>query len=185
MKRPDVVVVDDFLDDPDSIRALALRQKFVPSDWHKGKRSEPCYATVDPASFERLLGRKIDDWKKHGMNARFQICVSGDPIVYHSDLQSHAAVLFLTPNAPLEAGLSLWKSKLTGLRRPDGDAVAVARTYEGNLLDPTKWELADKIGNVYNRLVLWDAQMIHSASCYFGNTLEDGRLFQIFFFDAV
>jgi hypothetical protein len=44
-------------------------------------------------------------------------------------------------------------------------------------------ELVDKIGNVYNRLVIFDAKLIRSASCYFGNNDNNCRLFQMFFFD--
>ena len=39
----------------------------------------------------------------------------------------------------------------------------------------------DKIGNIYNRLILFDAKSIHAASEYFGNYKENGRLFQLFF----
>ena len=39
-------------------------------------------------------------------------------------------------------------------------------------------------GNVFNRLVIFDARLIHSAGDYFGHNIETGRLFQMFFFDA-
>jgi len=185
MTKPEVIVVDNYLSDPDLVRSLALRQTFAESMWHKGKRSEPHYGTVDPTDLEKYLGLRIDDFRKHGMNSRFQLCLSGEQIVYHSDLQSYAAILFLTPNAPIEAGVSFWRSKITGLRFPSSDSALTAKTYEGNLLDPTKWELVDRIGNIYNRLVIWNGQLVHSPSAYFGTDLQNGRLFQIFFFDAV
>ena len=50
--------------------------------------------------------------------------------------------------------------------------------------DMTKWELVDRIGNVYNRLVLYRADLFHSSLDYFGNSKEDGRLFQTFFFSS-
>ena len=49
--------------------------------------------------------------------------------------------------------------------------------------DATKFELVDSIGNVFNRLFIFDAQHIHAASQYFGTNKEDSRLFHIFFFD--
>ena len=49
---------------------------------------------------------------------------------------------------------------------------------EYNLTHPDNWELVDKVGAVYNRLVLWDAKMIHSASQYG----DKERLVQLFFF---
>jgi hypothetical protein len=56
-------------------------------------------------------------------------------------------------------------------------------TFAKGNLDSTEFDVVDRIGNVYNRLFLFDAQFIHSASEYFGNSKENGRLFQIFFFD--
>jgi hypothetical protein len=50
-------------------------------------------------------------------------------------------------------------------------------------LDSTPFDQVDVVGNVYNRLVLFDAQLIHAAPLYFGNTLQNSRLFQLFFFD--
>lgn len=49
---------------------------------------------------------------------------------------------------------------------------------EYNLTHPDNWQLVDKVGAVYNRLVLWDAKMIHSASQYG----DKERLVQLFFF---
>ena len=37
---------------------------------------------------------------------------------------------------------------------------------------------------MFNRLVIWDAHLIHSATDYFGHSPETGRLFQMFFFDS-
>jgi hypothetical protein len=62
----------------------------------------------------------------------------------------------------------------------DGESNIV---FQNGFLDPTQFDVVDVIGNVYNRLVLFDAQFIHAASCYFGNNISNGRLFQLFFFD--
>lgn len=184
MSRQIITVIDDFLDDPDAHRALALRQQFVPSDYHKGCRSIERFLDFPYERIERAAGLKIDEWPRHGMNGRFQFCTAQDPIVYHADTQTHAATLYLTPGAPVEAGLSLYRSRVTGVRRAPKSAGVSARTFDGNLYDPTKWELVDRIGNIYNRLVIWDAALIHAPTCYFGDTIENARLFQMFFFDA-
>jgi hypothetical protein len=55
--------------------------------------------------------------------------------------------------------------------------------FKNGFLDSTEFEMVDTVGNVYNRIVLFDAKMIHAASCYFGTNLQNGRLFQLFFFD--
>jgi len=50
--------------------------------------------------------------------------------------------------------------------------------------DMTKWDLVDSIGNVYNRLVLFNSMRYHMSMDYFGDNKENGRLFQVFFFST-
>ena len=82
--------------------------------------------------------------------------------------------------------------KIKGYRRPaqeqDGLTKEEANSindliFGGNLLDKTAWELVDVIGNVYNRLAIWDSHLLHAASCYFGTELKNSRLFHMYFFD--
>ncbi len=183
-RLPELVIVDDFLASPDAFRKLALDQAYTKMG-SAGRRSAiRFHSSIDVTVFEALLQRKILDWEEQPINGRFQICTSEDPIVYHSDTQSHAGIIFLTPDAPVESGLTLVRSRRTGRRRSPGDAATASATFDGALLDSTAWETIDKIGNVYNRLVLWDARLIHSASCYFGTKPDDSRLFWMFFFNA-
>jgi hypothetical protein len=180
----DLVIVDDFLPDPDATRALALDQVFTKMGSAGRRSAERFHHLVNTTVFERLLSRVILDWEDQPINGRFQICTAEDPIVYHADDQSHAAIIFLTPNAPVESGLTLVRSRRTDIRRSSSNQVVNTETFDGAHFDSTKWETVDKIGNVYNRLVLWDARLIHAASCYFGTKPDDARLFQMFFFNA-
>jgi hypothetical protein len=93
-------------------------------------------------------------------------------------------LLFLTPNAPPQTGTTFYRSKNTGKKKIFDDAENSV-VFKNGYLDSTEFEVVDVVGNVYNRLVLFDAKMFHAASNYFGKTLENGRLFQIFFFDLV
>jgi hypothetical protein len=55
-----------------------------------------------------------------------------------------------------------------------------------NILHGDNWELVDRVGAIYNRLVIWDAKIIHSASSYEGLVSDDpkkSRLVQLFFFN--
>jgi hypothetical protein len=177
--------VDDFLSDPDAVRRIALAEPFVKTH-SAGLRTERQFLHLAPyrERFEGLLGRHLTNWDDNDANGRFQLCVATDAVPYHTDTQSMAGVLFLTPNAPIVAGLSLLRGHLTGLRRRSADPRLMAMTYGGGAeFDRARWEEVDRIGNVYNRLVLFDAQLAHGASAYFGGTKEDGRLFQNFFFN--
>jgi hypothetical protein len=175
------IVVDNFYKNPDDIRNFALSCQFNehPS-YHKGKRTDEVYRCNGlKQKFEELLGKKIKNWEHYGTNGCFQYCIAGEQLVYHSDLQQYAGLLFLTPDAPPECGTSFYRSKGTKKMKVDN----YENTFPTGHYDSTKFEMVDPVGNVYNRLVLFDAQLIHSASCYFGNNKENGRLFQLFFFD--
>src|SRR5687767_8542267 len=97
--RPGVLVLDDFYQDPDAVRAFGLAQEFQPNPLHhKGQRSKSRFLfPYLKERFESLLGLKIPNWEGHGFNGVFQFCVEDDPLVYHSDHQKWAGVLYLTP----------------------------------------------------------------------------------------
>ena len=109
--------------------------------------------------------------------------MAGEQIVYHYDLQEYAAIIFLTPDAPPGTGTNTYRSKVTGELNITS-ITDINMVFRNGFLDPTQFDLVDKIGNVYNRLLIFDAKLIHSASCYFGNNDNNCRLFQMFFFDV-
>lgn len=182
---PHLLVVDSFYKNPDLIREFALSQSFSENNqYYKGKRSVPHLFHSIKEEFERLLNVKIADWMSQAANGMFQITSEKDPLVWHSDTQDYAAAIYLTPDAD-NMGTSFWKDKTHGCRRPPTHSLEnksselTNQVYtQYNITHPDNWELVDRIGAVYNRLVLWDAQLIHSASMY--GTKE--RLVQLYFF---
>ena len=182
---PELVVVDNFYSNPLDVRKLALEQNFEPDlRYHKGNRTQKRFLPQGMKQvFESLLGSKISKWVEHGYNGVFQFCTAEDPIVYHSDMQSYAAVVYLTPDAPCNTGTSFYKSKRTGDRKSYARTEKHGEIYKGGFYDGTQFELVDTVGNIFNRLVIWDSRMIHSATTYFGTEKSDSRLFHIFFFD--
>ena len=186
-----LMVVDNFYKDPDFIREYAINNlKFSNSDYHRGKRSERFLLNGTKEKLEEILGRKIINWNHSSYaNGVFQYCTSYDPIVYHIDTQTFAGAIFLTPNAPLDSGTATYRSKITGATRFEDFGEDYNKTFLGvsdefNFYDNTNFELVDKVANVYNRLVMWDAKTIHAASNYFGDAINNARFFQLFFFDV-
>jgi hypothetical protein len=179
---PSFIVIDNFYSEPDKIRNFALKQEFFPDlKRHKGKRSATFRFEGLKERFEVLLGRNIHHWEKYGTNGCFQYCIAEDLPVYHHDMQQYAGVLFLTPDAPIKSGTQFFRSRHTKkMKVPSEDHSTV---FRNGFYDSTEFESVDTVGNVYNRLVLFDAQLIHAAPVYFGNSKENGRLFQLFFFD--
>lgn len=202
-RPPHMLIIDRFYQNPDEIREIALEQKFVTNKkFYKGQRTEERFLwPFLKEEFERLLGLRITDWMNQRANGCFQITNYKDPLVWHSDRQDYAAAIYLTPDAPIGAGTSFWRDRKHGCRRPSNHPLETDRfpddatrntvlgdVYNGHsILNPEGWELVDKVGAVYNRLVIWDAQLIHSASSYEGlsdATADKSRLVQLFFFSV-
>jgi glycosyltransferase involved in cell wall biosynthesis len=176
-------IVDNFYNNPDQIRNFALSQVEFKEDlrWYKGLRSTTTYRPKGlKEAFEHIIGERIKDFEQ-GWNGCFQITRAHDPQVYHYDQQTWAAMIYLTPNAPLESGTRLHQSKINDARHStDMDA---DKAFSGGFYDSNKFHIVDSAGNLYNRLVIMDARCIHSAGPYFGQNEQDGRLTHLFFFD--
>ena len=188
-----LAVVDNFYKDPDAVREYVIANlTFNSSGYHKGERSQERFILNGTKErFEEILGRKVINWEHpEYANGRFQFCVKDDPIVYHVDNQMFAGVVFLSPDAPLNAGTATFKSKITGATRfEEFDTPEFITTFKGygdevNFYDNSSLEVVDKVSNVYNRLVLWDAKTIHAATEYYGDDIRNSRFFQLFFFDV-
>jgi glycosyltransferase involved in cell wall biosynthesis len=182
--KPRLWIVDDFYADPYAVREFALQQEFEPNlNYYKGSRTKEQYIVPGTKeAFEKIIGKKITNWTEtHGMCGRLQYCTAEDALVYHCDGQTLAGMVYLTPDADFSCGTSLYAHKKTGLRNEND--FEDTNVFEGGFYDKSKFELVDTAGNVFNRLVLFDAKCIHSANEYFGTTKENSRLFHLFFFD--
>ena len=194
--NPNLIVIDNFYKNPDEIRDYALKLNYEPPENHGavGYRSESGRKILDGTKelFEKLLhksilnGNSIGEWN-YSTNGCFQWCNASVPIVYHSDSQQYAGIIYLTPDAPPNTGTSFFRHKKYKLR--NSEIFSKSDWYESDLkykephLDKTQWEIVDSIGNVYNRLVIFNAQQIHGVTEYFGEDINNSRLFQLFFFN--
>jgi hypothetical protein len=194
--KPELIVVDNFYENPDKVRDFALRQEFKADErYHKGNRTQKSYIpswTKD--EFSRLLNKQVSAFV--GATGVFQYCVAKDNVVYHYDTQEYAAMVYLTPNAPLQTGTQTFRSKLTGLYTAatdaDVDRLGMSKqeidkkSFNGNnFYDRHNMELVDSVANVYNRCVIFNARALHAATSYFGDTKENSRLFHLYFFNCV
>ena len=190
-----LIVVDNFYANPDLIREWAMSEiEYSPSNYHKGERATSRFI-VDGTKerLEEIIGKPIYNWNHDSYaNGIFQFCTADQPIVYHVDNQTYAGMVYLTPEAPARTGTSFYRSKVTKDYKFD-DARRSTQAYvdaftgnskEMNFYDGTHFEKIDEVGNVYNRLVLFDAKNIHAATEYFGDAIDNARFFHMFFFDV-
>ena len=177
-----IFVIDNFYKNPDKVRKFALEQEYVEDlRYYKGLRSLKNFDIPDGKRFfESIIGEEITDY--HG--GQFQITSADNPQVYHNDTQRWAAIVYLTPYAPTQAGTRTHISLRNGLR--DGFNTTEEQRdeiFSTGFYDSTQFDIVDVIGNVYNRLVIFDGHLIHSAGPYFGDSMWNGRLIHLFFFN--
>lgn len=179
-----VYIVDNFYSDPDYVREYALSLDYYEGPEYIGRRTREQHLFPGlKSTFERIMGQPITKWEDHKMNGRFQWNMAGDPLVYHSDDQRWAGMIYLTPDAPAWSGTRSHKHRASGIHHVRGvspDIVYNQHTF----LDESPYDVCDVFGNVFNRLVIFDGRLIHSAGGYFGYEKSNARLWHMFFFDS-
>ena len=176
----ELVIADNFYNNVDSVREFALAQPFDVVGNYPGARTKPFINDTVKDAISKLVEATgpVTNWHEEcGFTGAFQLCTANDRTWIHADsFNTWAGVCYLTPNAPVSGGTSLYRHKATGNREK------VDVDYES--YDYTKWEEVDRIGNIYNRIILYRGNMFHASVDYFGSNMQDGRLFQTFFFDT-
>ena len=186
------IIIDNFLDDPDSVRRDALSLDFdLIQESVPGVRTSATlvgdHQTEVETKIKTILGREIVwDWTQASF--KFQSCQEGTETWIHKDSQKQgqgewAGVLFLTPNPNHDAGTAVYLDRdicyqyfMSHGMDPN---TSIEEFNHGSVIDMGA-------GNVYNRLVLYRGKLLEHSSILpgFGNTLETSRLTQTFFFDV-
>lgn len=194
-------MLDGALPDPDGVRArLLARTDWVqgapvrPESW-PGQRTKPALDDAELAPLCAWAARQLGAKKVRGPDRPdtdhncAQLVGAGESSVRpHTDARSlcaYAGVLYLTPGLPADCGTSFFRMRL-----PDG-------RLGGNTLPPGVENLVQALGTRhvplelfveevrvearYNRLILYPADLIHSATRYCGRTREEKRLTTVFF----
>ncbi len=185
------IIIDDFYKNPDEVRAFALAQEFSQHGNYPGQRTRPFLAENVKNSISDIIrpyAGEVTSWGDNSTGS-FQYTTARDRSWIHSDdTTDWAAVLYLTPNAPISAGTGIFKHKETGVNRWRSSEHTDSENSQApgvlHSQDFTKWEMVDRLGNVYNRMVLYKGDLFHVSLDYGGNDKEDGRLFQVFFFNT-
>ena len=180
--------VDNFWEDPYKVREYALSQVYWDKD-HGGVgwRTRKQFSLPGvKEKFESIMDMKITNWMEtYSICGVFQAGYAGTPNVYHMDSQKYAAMIYLTPDAPYQAGTKVVANKKTRLFHiSQSDNLSDFFPNQETFTDGTLFEDIDVFGNVFNRLVIFDSKCIHTACDYFGHSINTGRLWQMYFFDA-
>lgn len=192
--QSELLIIDNFYSEPYSVLEYLKTQEFYPDYGnHPGVRTKENFdPTVKNALQSALysIAGEITSWEEMQYNTCFNVCTAEDRTWIHADCYNDwAAVVYLTPNAPIESGTGLFRHKETGLfAAPRLDNGELDHKWVNKLnedaRDWTKWEMVDYVANKFNRLVTYRGDLYHSAINYFGKDFNDARIHQTFFFNT-
>jgi hypothetical protein len=201
-----VTIIENFYENPDAIRSFALAQKYT--FCHERQNLEYVYPgsrTKDVFDLDSVLHEKICkkmvsvfhnseyDYMRWAISTNFQSVTDEykDGVIHTDQNTVFAAVLYLTPDAPLNSGTSLFKPN------KKFDEKKYLQALEENdrkfrvgeiVMDTSYHDMFDEIvrvNNVYNTLILYEGSHYHAANQFFGKSMMDSRLAQVFFINKI
>ena len=191
--RVNTLIVDDFYQNVDEVRDFVLNQEFDVRGNYPGQRTKSFandHLKEHLNTLIRPFAGEITYWSDDEYNGAYQYTTQYERSWIHADsTTTWAALVYLTPDAPISGGTGLFRHKRTGLESapilPNGerDDKLLDSIYVDSQ-DLTKWEMTDRLANKYNRLVMYRGDLFHMSLDYFGTNKENGRLFQTFFFST-
>lgn len=178
----EIVVVDNFYNNPVDVRNYAFMQQFDVAGNYPGFRTKSVLNTSMQDTIQRIIrphGGNVTNWNSTGAGytGAYQYCTVNDKTWIHADIyNTWSGVCYLTPIAPLNSGTAFYRHKKS-----------FQRNYIDNFFDGSNyddWEEVDYVANIFNRLILFKGSLFHAAKNYFGTDLVSSRLIQVFFFDT-
>jgi hypothetical protein len=192
-----LISIDNFYDDPDSVRNIALSTeyyedkksqgyKFGNAPW-PGKMSKKPYSPdwVD-AKISKLLNKNLRQMRQLDSGC-FRISKEGtiSANILHADSPNgsyYAAVLYLTKNKEDTPGTLFYKQKSTGSDQALNEEHLKSIVVNNEFNDLSKWVVHTVSNIVYNRLLIYPANKFHGIGPVFGDSDNTGRLVQLFNF---
>lgn len=187
------LTIDNFYVNPMEVREFALKQDYAVRGNFPGMRTIPFLNDSTKEKIREILRPFAGEvtWWGDEYTGSFQYTTALDRSWIHADSTTDwAGVCYLTPDAPVSAGTGIFKHKKTGWMNYDYKQSSIDPNYDkgapsgDDMQDYTKWELVDRIGNIFNRLIMYRADNYHVSLDYFGKDINDGRLFQVFFLNT-
>ena len=201
-----VAIIENFYKNPDAIRKFALVQKFtyckdVPNIEYvyPGGRTQDL-SLIDKTLFDKICTKLVSVFHNAEHDTmRWLITTSFQSVgeefsqgVIHTDHNTvFAGVLYLMPDAPLNGGTSLFRKNKTFDEAKYQQALDDndVRFKAGEIaMDTSYHRMFDEIvrvNNVYNTLIIYEGRHFHAANRFFGKTLKDSRLAQVFFINKI
>ena len=189
-----LIVIDNFYDNPTEVRNFALKLDYEAHPHHPGFRTKKQYITDHYDKFKEYFKSfgAIDVIETTESSGTFQYNTANDYSWIHTDspvenYEAWAGIVYLSPESPYSAGTGFYKFRDGTILRDESlllDNVTTIKTY-GRNFNTNDWTLVSNVGNIFNRLILFRSDQYHKSMNYFGTDINDGRLIQLFFFALI
>lgn len=197
--RTSLIVVDNFLDNAAALRGFALQQAYArkDGDYFPGRNSVERLAIGGlDAQISEIVGEPVR--ARSDTHGRFRITLASDDwrAKVHMDAGYWSGILYLSRPEDCRGGTEFFRhidtntdqapEDLEGLRRLGFSSYEEMheQVIQKDTLDDSKWELTMTVPMRFNRLVLLRPWLWHTAGPGFGDSLENGRLVYLMFFES-
>jgi len=197
-------VVDDFFEDPNSIRAFALQQRYLPDEEGRWPGARPYgLEKLNGQLFQHVCHRMLSifwdvanspiHWAAHGTFQ--QVSAEYGEGWVHQDADSLiTAIVYLTPNTVPDAGTSIYRRRnITTPLNPLYEQIKRQAYLSGQMNtseylaaregNNSLYEESVRVNNLYNRLLIFDSKLYHGVPAF--DTGADTRLTLTMFFSKI
>lgn len=193
-------IIDDFLSDPHQLRNLALQQEYpeydeLPRFPGRNSKYKQIINGLDQKISE-IVGEPLVPVPGTSY-AKFRLALEGEKGTHsvHIDNAHWTAILYLTLPEHCQDGTHFFRHLPTGTDRAPyfrheyekygstDQQELLDKTVNAHSTDPSKWEKTMTIPMRFNRMILMRPQHWHDAGVSFGDSVENGRLVYLSFFN--
>jgi len=196
---PHLIIIDDFLRDPEAVRQKALGLTYKVEGRYPGLNS---VEKLNIEGLDEIVSRLVYEpvrapWTRDFSHASCRLSLASDngkPARIHIDQSHWSGLLYLSRPEDCRGGTEFYRHIPTNTDHlpltPQALKDAGFSSYEElrqkildeDALDRSKWELTMTVPMRFNRLVLLQPQYWHTSGPGFGDSLENGRLIYLMFF---
>jgi hypothetical protein len=193
-----LTIIDNFYNDPDSIRNQALSCEYYPEKVSKGypngnapwpgKMSKEAFSPnwVD-AYVSKYFNKNLRQMRQMD-SGHFRISQATneagmfDNMIHADGFEEdyYAGVLYLSKEQETTVGTIFYKQNSTNLNTLQSNDHLQEMILNKEDKDTSKWTVQSLSNIVYNRLLIYPARLFHGIGPCFGNTDEDARIVQLF-----
>lgn len=193
------MVIDDFLDNAERLRAHALTLEYPDLQGQFPGRNSLQRTNIEGSTeaVSRLVGEPLAAAPPPQSHAKFRLTLAADKGrgKVHVDESHWSGIHYLSRPEDCQGGTEFFRHKATGLDRfplsPEelkrhgfaDHADAHRQLIERDGTDDSAWELLMMIPMKFNRLVLLRPFLFHTAGPGFGDRPENARLVYLMFFN--